>query len=172
MTCIAAIIHDNKTYLAGERAATEGDFTMPLEKPKVWRRGEYLLGYYGTLYGEIVQNYFDPPKLQGNVDTFMKTTFRKALKEFYAEWDIDDDEKEFGMLICVKNRIYEHNIADMSMTTFSTDFLATGSGGPYAMGSLHATSKQKDPVRRLKLALGAAIEYSNTCRGPIDILTS
>lgn len=172
MTCIAALVYDGKSYIAGERGASEGDFIMPIEKPKIWKSGEYLLGYYGTMYGEIVQNYFEPPKLNGSVDKFMKTTFRKSLKNLYDEWSIEDDEKEFGMLICVKNKIYEHNIADMSMTTFNSPFLASGSGGSYAMGSLYSTQNYKDPKRRLKMALESAIEYSTSCLGPIDILSS
>lgn len=172
MTCIAALIHDGKSYIAGERGASEGDFILPIEKPKVWKDGEYLLGYYGTMYGEIVQNYFEPPKISGSIDRFMKTTFRKALKNLYDEWNVEDDEKEFGMIICVKNKIYEHNIADMSMTTFNSPFLASGSGGSYAIGSLYSTQNYKDPKRRLKIAIESAIEYSTTCLGPIDIISN
>lgn len=173
MTCIAAVVQDGVVYLAGERGASEGDFILPLEKPKVWKDGEYLLGYYGTMYGELVQNYFEPPKYNGsNPDKHMKTTFRKALKEFYSEWDVEDDSKEFGMIIGFRGKIYESNIIDMSMTSFTIPFISSGSGGSYAMGSLYSTQSYKDPKRRLKIALECAIEYSTSCLGPIDIISS
>lgn len=173
MTCIAAIIDSNgKAYIAGDRGASEGDVILPLEHPKVWRSGDYLLGYYGTMHGEIVQNYFTPPKLSGNPDKFMKTQFRKALKDFYTEWSISQsDNEEFGMLICVAGRIYEHNLADLSMTSYKDlDFMASGSGGSYAMGSLYSTKNYRDPKKRLKIAVECATVYSTSCLAPVDVI--
>lgn len=173
MTCIAGLVQDGVVYLAGERGASEDDFILSLEKPKVWKDGEYLLGYYGTMYGELVQNYFEAPKYNGsNPDRHMKTTFRKELKDFYSEWDVEDDSKEFGMIIGFRGKLYEANIVDLSMTTFNCSFMASGSGGSYAMGSLYSTQNYKDPKRRLKNAIECAIEFSTTCLGPIDIISS
>lgn len=171
MTCIAALVQDGKAYIAGDRGASDGDLIMSIENPKVWRHGEYLLGYYGTMHGEILQNFFEPPKVSGPVDKFMKTTFRKALKSLYEEWNLRDEEKDFGLIICVRGKIYEHNGSDLSMTTYDSPFLASGSGGSYAMGSLYSTQNYKDPKKRLRIALESAVEYSASCRGPIDILS-
>lgn len=172
MTCIAAIVDNGKAYIAGDRGASEPDVIFPIEHPKVWRSGEYLMGYYGTMHGEIVQNYFVPPKMSGNPDKFMKTQFRKALKDFYAEWNISAaDGEHFGMLIVVAGKIYEHNLYDLSMTSYKDqDFMATGSGGAYAMGSLFSTKNYRDPKRRLKIAVECATIYSPSCLGPVDVI--
>lgn len=169
MTCIAALVHDGTSYIAGDRGATDGDTTLTLLHPKVWGSGEYLFGYHGTMFGEIVQENFSPPKVTGSTYVFMRTVFKKALKDFYSEWNIDDDE--FGMVICVRGKIFEHNKSDMSMTSFDLPYLACGSGGSYAMGSLHSTQHYKNAEKRLSMALDAAIEFSNTCQGPVDILS-
>jgi ATP-dependent protease HslVU (ClpYQ) peptidase subunit len=75
------------------------------------------------------------------------------------------------MIICVRGKIYEHNAADMSLTQYEQDYLAMGSGGDLALGSLYSTQKQKDARKRAVLAVNAAINHSTSCKGPIDILS-
>ena len=174
MTCIAAIVQDGEVYMAGDRGASEPHIILPLQNPKVWRKGEYLFGYYGTMHGEIVQNYFIPPKLPTtNIDKFMRSTFRQALKDFYAEWSISSsDAEDFGMLIGVKGNVYEHNMQDLSMTSFDgVNYISAGSGDAYAIGSLYSTKHYKDPKKRLRMALEAAVQFSPTCQAPIDVIS-
>jgi ATP-dependent protease HslVU (ClpYQ) peptidase subunit len=171
MTVIAAIVQDGEVYIAGDRGASEGDIILALDKPKVWRNGEYVFGYFGSLHGEVVKINFIPPRPTGNIDKFMQTTFRKALREFYNEWDIPvSDSNDFGLLIGVQGKIYEHNIGDMSITSYELPYLSLGSGSSYAIGSLYATQNYKDPKRRLKIAMECAVESSTTCREPIDYI--
>jgi len=75
------------------------------------------------------------------------------------------------LIIAVKGQIYEHSSSDMSLSKYEVDYLAMGSGAEYAYGALHATEKIKDPRRRLQSAVGAAIKFSPTCMGPIDIVS-
>lgn len=159
--------------MAGDRGASDKDIILPLSNPKVWKNNGYLMGYYGTMHGELLQNYFTPPKLVGDASEFMRTKFRLSLKEFYSEWNIVLGEDEsFGMLIGVDGKIFEHNYIDMSMTEYTNvDSVAIGSGGAYAMGSLFSTRKSKNPVRRLQVALKSATFFSPTCLEPIDILS-
>ena len=48
MTCIAGIMKDGKVYLAGERGASEGNYIVPIDKPKIWKTGPYIFGFAGT----------------------------------------------------------------------------------------------------------------------------
>lgn len=174
MTCIAAIVQDGKVFMAADRGASDMNMILPLEVPKVWKNDQYLFGYYGTMHGEIVQSNFEPPKVVGSdIDKFMKTKFKKALKDFYTEWGISPAEGEdFGMLIAVGGKIYEHNLFDMSMTCYTNArYLAAGSGAQYAMGSLYSTESHKVPTRRLMIALKCATKFSPTCLEPIDIIS-
>jgi ATP-dependent protease HslVU (ClpYQ) peptidase subunit len=170
MTCIAGIMKDGKVYLAGERGASEGTYIVPIDKPKIWKSGPYIFGFAGTFDGQIIQYNFVPPALEGNPDKFMHGKFLKSLKAFYAEWDIGGKDSELSLLIGVKGKLYEHDADGLTLVSYDRDFCAIGSGADFAMGSLHATQNHKDPKRRLTLALNAAVAYSTSCIGPVDIL--
>lgn len=170
MTCIAGIMKDGKVYLAGERGASEGNYIVPIDKPKIWKTGGYIFGFAGTFDGQTLQYNFNPPPVEGNLDKFMHSKFLKSLKSFYNEWEFDLKDSELSLLVGIKGKLYEHDADGLTIVSYERDFIAIGSGADYAMGSLHATQKHKDPKRRLTLALDAACQYSTTCIGPIDIL--
>jgi len=170
MTCIAGIMKEGKVYLAGERGASEGNYIVPIDKPKIWKNGPYIFGYAGTFDSQIIQYNFNPPAPEGNIDKFMHTKFLRALKTFYSEWDMGGKDSEVSLLIGVKGRLYEHDAEDLTMISYDREFIAIGSGADYAMGSLHATRNHKDPKRRLALALDAACYLSTSCIGPIDFV--
>jgi ATP-dependent protease HslVU (ClpYQ) peptidase subunit len=172
MTCIAAIIKEGKAYMAGERAIADDSHQMKSDTPKIWKVGDYLFGYCGTLEGQIIQNNFIPPKPEGNIDKFMRGKFLESLKQFYETWNIPaEKDSDFSLLICVKGKMYEHEAATLTMISYDTTYYAIGSGAAYAMGSLHATQNYKDPKRRLTHALDAAILYSPNCLYPVDFLS-
>ena len=172
MTCIAAIIKDGKAYMAGDRAIVDESQQMKSDIPKIWKSGDYLFGYCGTLEGQIIQNNFKPPLIEGNVDKFMRGKFLESLKAFYDKWGMPaEKDSDLTLLICVKGRMYEHEASNLTMISYDTHFGAIGSGSAYAMGSLHATQNYKDPKRRLTQALDAAILYSPHCLYPIDFLS-
>jgi len=99
MTCIAGIMKEGKVYLAGERGASEGNYIVPIDKPKIWKTGPYIFGFAGTFDGQIIQYNFIPPSVEGNPDKFMHGKFLKSLKAFYSEWDIGGKESELSLLI-------------------------------------------------------------------------
>jgi len=172
MTCIAVVRHENKIYMAGDRGASDDGTILALTAPKVWKLGPYLIGYAGSMDGERLRYNFNPdiPDLR-DTDKFMQTKFIKQLKKFYTDWWVDTGkDSDFGLIIAVKGQIYEHSSSDMSLSKYEVDYLAMGSGAEYAYGALHATEKIKDPRRRLQAAVGAAIKFSPTCMGPVDIV--
>jgi len=75
------------------------------------------------------------------------------------------------MIICIRGRIFEHNAVDMSLTEYQQPFLCMGSGSQYAYGSLYSTQKSKNARNRVRQAVAAAIEYSPSCKGPIDTVS-
>jgi hypothetical protein len=48
--------------------------------------------------------------------------------------------------------------------------MAEGSGGAFAMGSLHTTRHQKNPKMRLKAALEASAEFTMSVSPPFTYL--
>ena len=176
MTCIAAVKLDNKVYMAGERGASTDESIMHISKPKVHKIGPYIIGYAGTMDGQRLSYSFDPPKPHPDedLDYFMHTTFLKYLKDFYDEWWINaSQDSELSMLIAIENKLYEHHSSDMSMNEFSNSYLAIGSGSSFAMGYLYGAITQNiDPKTIVENAVKAAIKFSPTCSGTIDILNT
>jgi hypothetical protein len=93
-------------------------------------------------------------------------SLQKAAEEFKI--DISNDENGADLLVGVAGRLFEISTMDWSVGEYHT--IATGSGFPYAMGSLHTSRFTDDPGWRIKEAVSAAIKYSPSCVGPIDIL--
>lgn len=174
MTCIVAVVNDRGYYMAGDRAASEDNLILPLAHSKVWKSGPYLFGYAGNLDGEkIMYNFVPPTPKKRDLDKFMLTEFTQALKACYDENFVfapDNKEAEFGMIIVVNGRIYEHDAAVMSMTRFNSDFVVIGTGAEYAYGSLYSTDVWKDGKKRARLAVEAAVKYSPSCLGPVDVV--
>jgi ATP-dependent protease HslVU (ClpYQ) peptidase subunit len=50
------------------------------------------------------------------------------------------------------------------------NYMAEGSGGAFALGSLHTTRNQKNPKIRLKAALEAASEFTMSVSPPFTYL--
>ena len=176
MTVIAAVVNEAGSYIAGDRGASDDNIILPLAHPKVWQLGQYLFGYYGSMDGEKVMYNFEPPvptaHQKKNIDKFMGNEFTKALKEFYDEHFVFVSEKEcdFGMIIIAEGKMYEHDAGTMSMTRFDVQYLSVGSGSEYALGSLHTSEAWADGRRRVRTGVEAAIKYSPSCMGPVDVI--
>jgi ATP-dependent protease HslVU (ClpYQ) peptidase subunit len=174
MTCIAALKHEGKVYMAGDRGASDDNIILALEAPKVWKIGPYLIGYAGGLDGERIRYNFKPtaPNIK-DTDKFMQTKFIKELREFYNEFWVDTSKDgDLGLIIGIRGEIYEHSAVDMSLSKYTLPYMAMGSGSEYAYGVLFATDKQKNARNRVLQAVNAAIKFSTSCTGPVDIVTA
>jgi ATP-dependent protease HslVU (ClpYQ) peptidase subunit len=174
MTCIAALKQEGKVYMAGDRGASDDNIILALEAPKVWKIGPYLIGYAGGLDGERIRYNFKPtaPNIK-DTDKFMQTKFIKELREFYNEFWVDTSKDgDLGLIIGIRGEIYEHSAVDMSLSKYTLPYMAMGSGSEYAYGVLFATDKQKNARNRVLQAVNAAIKFSTSCTGPVDIVTA
>jgi ATP-dependent protease HslVU (ClpYQ) peptidase subunit len=175
MTCIVGLKTNSKVYIAGERGASNEDSIMHLTKPKIHKFGPYIVGFAGTMEGQRLQYAFDPPRPHedDDLDTFMHTSFIRYLKDFYDEWWVDTSKDgELSMLIGIRDRLYEHNASDMSLNEYSIGYASVGSGSPFALGFLHASQSFESPEKVVEGAVKAAIKFSPTCSGAIDILAT
>jgi ATP-dependent protease HslVU (ClpYQ) peptidase subunit len=178
MTCIAALKQteeDGNTYIymSGERAVSNDMEVNFLSTPKIWKWGEYLVGYAGHLSALTVFNSFMPPQPRGlrgkELDKFMYTQFLEYLIVFYEDHSVKTDSLD--LLIAVGDRIYEHSTDNMSLYVYDTDYNSIGSGSPFVMASLFSTADSELSGReRIKLALQSAVRFSPSCGGKIDIL--
>lgn len=172
MTCIVAIAENGHVYMGGERGNSDSMCIISSTRPKVFEVGQYLIGYSGSSgIGQAICYNFTPPVLKSNkIDEHMIKEFIPALRSFFKDSEIDMPDKEedhADILVGIKGRVYEISTADFQCIEYNE--VATGSGTPYALGSLY-TSKDMPAKSRVHLAIESAITYSPTCQGPIDIL--
>lgn len=169
MTCIVGIAKDDVVYIGGERAASDGSTLLSLNRPKVKRCGDYLIGFAGSLgIGELA-HFIDLPPIGKNIEKTLRTSFVKSLKIAIEEYGnashLEDNSTDW--LIGVNGRLFEISSEDWSVCEFAESSI--GSGNNIALGSLYTTRNWSDQERRIKVALSAAVEISPSCSGPIDI---
>lgn len=166
MTVIVAISDGNTIYMGGDRGYSDGDSIIPSLEPKIFDKGLYLIGYAGSAgIGQNIVYNFNAPALITNTktDKYMHGVFMPALKKF-LKYEKDDDT---SFIIGIKGRVYEIDLEDFQCTEYAE--VAIGSGYTYSLGSLYSTTPL-DNNYRIQVAIEAAIQYSPTCCGPVDIL--
>ena len=172
MTCIVAIAHEDKVYIGGERANSDENIIVSSLAPKVFDKSFYLFGYAGnTGLGQLVAHTFDAPTMRINTDVYkyVHTLFIPALRDHLKDYLSDKEEHQASFILGIRGKVFEIDTADFQCVEYQE--LAIGSGAAYAYGSLHTTYNYDIPiVDRITIALDAAITYSTTCQGPIDIL--
>lgn len=178
MTCIVALVDrdTNISYIGGERGASDDSMIWEMARSKIWREKGYLFGFAGVFAIEKLKHNFDPPPppthaTDEQLDAFMNTTFIEALESVYDDMHIDKSENG-GLIIVVGNRIFIHNSEDMSATMIANSYIADGSGSQYAVGSLFTSDNWSDQEDRVICALSAAIKFSPSCSGFIDIIST
>lgn len=174
MTCIVGIANEDKVYIGGDRGGSDGSAIVSLAAPKVYIRDEWIFGYAGSIgIGQIMQ-IINIPIIQEDEDPFMVLRM-DMVDAFKSMMDIQGlsitEDSDTDFLIGCRGRLFEFSPADWSVAEIHET--AIGSGGNFALGSLHTTSQYEaaSPIYRIDCALNAAITYSPSCQGPIDILS-
>jgi ATP-dependent protease HslVU (ClpYQ) peptidase subunit len=173
MTCIVAIASEGKVYMGGERGNSDSHTVVSSTRPKIFDVGSYLIGYAGNsgIGQSVVYNFeFPPLGKTHNIDRHMLQVFIPKLRSFIADNNIklpDDSDDNAGFIVGVKGRVYEIDLSDFQCIEYNE--VCIGSGGSYAYGSLYST-KDYEPLDRIRQGIEAAILYSPTCMGPIDLL--
>jgi hypothetical protein len=167
VTCIVALVEDNTIYMGGDRSASDDISIVSMIKPKVSIRDEWIYGYAGTIgIGQLI-NYIDLPSPEGDIEKLIRLDICESLKTMIDSHARDIENDDTGFLIGAKGRLFEFNVSDWGV--LEIDQTSIGSGSQIAFGSLY-TSIDNNPIDRIGLAIGAAITYSPSCQGPIDIL--
>ena len=176
MTCIIAFSHNDKVYMAGERGHSDSSILAASKQPKIFKINDYLLGYSGaTGQGQLIAYRFSFPSVPRAVDVneYMVSEIAPLLRTFYQSYEINTDKEEdcADFIVGVKGRVFEISSYDFQCVEY--DITAIGSGREYALGAYHAISQYEiDPEQILRTCVEAAIEYSPSCKDPIDILVS
>jgi ATP-dependent protease HslVU (ClpYQ) peptidase subunit len=187
MTCIVALIHENKVFMGGDSAASDEKSGLIFQRTdaKVFKVGQYGIGFVDSFrMGQILQYNWTPPKYtptvgHRNLDKFIRTKFVDSVKEAFREHGYgnftpgsSEDGDEGGIfLIAVQGagRIFTMD-SDFHIGEADVQYMAEGGGQELALGSLFSTSMVKTPRKRVRTALEAAAKFNMTVRAPFTII--
>ena len=186
MTCIAGIVSgDGFIYMGGD-SLTSGSPATIRKEPKVFVRkdqagNEWIMGTSGSANLHDIVRFVMPLPVKKaprgkKLHAFIVCEFVPLLKNTVAKAGLlqkkdGADKLDGSVLVGVNGKIfYVGN--NFCITEERENFVAIGSGGESAAGSLFRASKDgfKDPEKEIRNALGAAERFASTVRGPFHVL--
>ncbi len=174
MTCIVAIEHEGNVYIGGDSAAAGGWDINEIAFKKVFRNGDFLIGYTTSFrMGQLLEYELSVPK-QDEVDDmrYMVTKFVPAVRELFknAGFTKTENNREEGGLFLVgyKGKVYRVD-DNFQVIQYQGGEYAVGCGYAYALGSLE-TNKFNSPESRILKALEISAFFSNGVRGPFYVV--
>lgn len=185
MTCIVGIQSNNKVSIGGDSALTSPDGAQrSYGEGKVFLNGKVLFGVCGLpKVINALRDVLDVPEQPKGVDDqkYVSKFLIPAIKECLWETgcsnqgDTEEDrEGEFfegSFLMGHKGKLYRVE-CNFQVITSSYGFDAVGSGQDIAIGSLHASKKEKDAKKRILEALESSSINNSGVRPPFLILES
>lgn len=176
MTCIAGLVHDGRTYLAGDSAGCSSWSLTVRKDQKVFKNGSYVMGFTTSFrMGQLLQYAFAPPEpYTEDLHGFMCTIFTDAVRQCLKDGGFakkDKEQEEGGtFLVGTSGRLFFIN-EDYQVGEPADPYAAVGCGADIALGALHATeSTGLTPPDRLDAAMRAAQRFSNGVRGPFSFV--
>jgi len=175
MTCIIGLVEGGKVYMGGDSGATSGWDTRIRKGGKVFRLGDFLIGYSSSFrMGQVLQYQLEiRPIGEGEtVDEYIVRglieSVREALKR-YGYTKIESNREEAGeFLVSYKERLWK--ISDDFQAGENIDgFDAVGCGTPYALAAMKAL-ENLSPKERILKALEISAYFSNGVSAPFTIL--
>lgn len=147
MTCVVAVVdvHSRKVVMGADSAAVEENLIVSHIPPKIFKIGEYGIGYcHSFRLGQIIQHFFEPPIMPKNcVDedqmiSFMVRTFVPELRSVLEENGYpthDDERSNWSLLVGTRSSIYCVE-SDFHVGYYEDHVAAIGAGSEYALGAM------------------------------------
>lgn len=171
MTCIIGAISDGKIHMVGDSGAASGWNVDIVTQPKVFRNGEYIIGYTTSFrMGQMLQfanlPQWDKAK---HLDEFMVTVFIPALRELLKAGGfvkIENAVEEGGIfLVGIAGRLFRCS-SDFTVLENADKFDAVGCGSEFALGAYLALRDIADVKERLFRAIEISAHFSGSVRPP------
>lgn len=173
MTCIVGYIDKDGVYIGGDSAAVgEEDLSYNIRKDKkVFKKGDFLFGFSTSFrMGQILKHKFRIPNHPKGIDDsqYMATLFVDAVKRCFMDNEyISFDEDAAAFMVGYKGKLYSI-LSQFQVAENADNFAAMGCGEHFALGALFACA-EKDPVKKLEVALNAAAAFSMGVKPPFVI---
>jgi len=179
MTCIAGISKGNTVWLGGDSAATDGRLNRTIiSDPKVFVRGKLAFGVCGMpkVLDALAHVIELPVQKKGDTDrSFLVGELVPAIREGLKKMDCTYESGEYGtcfqgkILIGYRSKLYELE-GNFQLILAAQGFMAVGSGGEAAMGSLRVTKDVRDPHKRIMMALQTSSEANAGVAPPFVVV--
>ena len=175
MTCIVGIRCKSTLYIGGDSAVSSDNLVQTMADPKVWKKGQFIIGFAGGLrVGQVIKYKMKIPPINERKPTeYMVTGFVNAMRKTLkvsgaARENMKEEEQENQFLVGYNGRLFEVDEA-YGVCEVGDEYIAIGCGTEYALGSLHAT-KGQPPEKRLTAALEASAYFCEGVRPPFHIV--
>jgi len=175
MTCIVGLETDQGVIIGADSAASAGWDGWVTRLKKVFRRGDFLIGYTSSFrMGQLLQHsLIVEPQKEGQEDLeFLVTTFIDAVRTCLKDGGfvkVENLVEEGGrFLVGYRGKLYVIS-SDFQVNSSRDGYQAVGCGASYALGNLF-NSKAQPAKTRVRQALKAAAHFSNGVCGPFNIL--
>jgi hypothetical protein len=193
MTCIVALRDDEgHIWMGGDSAGVAGLDMTVVAQPKVFKVGEFLMGYTTSFrMGQLLQYNLAPPPIEGDdLYGYMITKFVDAVRACLKAGGYAKKEHEVEtagtFLVGIRGRLFA--IEDEYQVIEAADGRAAcGCGQSYALGALRALANinaefYMDTRRsnvasgywqqyQVETALEIASHYSAGVRGPFTVIS-
>lgn len=174
MTCIIGLVESGVVYIGADSGLVCGNEVRVYAHPKVFRVGEFLIGYCGSVRESQVLRfhlYVEPraaiqPKLEYMVTTFVEAV-RTCLKDYGVSRIENNVESGGYFLVGYQGHLYFF-ATDMQVSEYADGFHAIGSGAYYALGAMQVL-KDLSPRCRIQRALESSAYFCSGVMGPFSI---
>lgn len=180
MTCIVGMVDGSTVWLAGDRAATDGQLNRTILKhPKIFVKGDVAFGIAGLpKFIDVLQHSTELPLFPGGDDKkFIVSELIPCIRESFTKHECvamdQHGQKLFmgSMLVAFAGKLYK---LDSSFQTVEADcgFDAVGNGAPMAKGALASlvNGNDQDPRHILLEALNITATSNAGVAPPFDII--
>ncbi len=195
MTCIVAIADGKNVVMGADSAGVDGRDLYLRADAKVFRRGEYLIGFTTSFrMGQILRYETELPDLpedrgMESLERFFVTEFIPAVRRSFGEHGfaktarfsspdkpgVSEDGQVVGgtFLVGAAGRIFEIR-GDFQLGLSASPYSAVGAGAMPALGALRALEDLAELTLgdRVRRALETAEAYSTGVRGPFLLVKS
>ena len=184
MTCIVGLEHNEGVTIGGDSLLSDYWSGAAMVTPKVWKTGEFIYGYCGSLRaGQILQYIFTAPQLpDGNTDEdlelYLVNYWSEALRECFLHAGSAKIKHEVQstpnswFLLGVRGRLYTMQ-SDFSVWRTDRGYAAIGSGEQFALGALEVLKRSHASIEsKINSALAAAAEHAPTVGLPFHIVST
>ena len=169
MTVIVGITDGTTVYIGGDRGVSDDVSILSLSRPKVHINNGWVFGYSGSLGVGQLMEIIDMPDAGEDPYKTLRTDVVSHMRSAIDLYGSNDPEHTSDFIIGTQGRLFELSTADWSVAEVNET--ALGSGSPFALGSLHTTKDFPATHEfRINMAIDAAITYSPSCQGWVDIL--